>query len=149
MKRTAADLEPAASPSTKITHASNDALKTIKLTSISDIPIKTGAISEHENNRLEQIYIQAQKKSSNLRKLFNPKKDGKSKDPAISWRAQDKVAAENQENKVKEPKDVDGLDGIESDKKIGDDVEQKNRLPKKRVALLLSYCGAGYQGMQM
>ncbi|KAL2913192.1 tRNA pseudouridine synthase 1 [Polyrhizophydium stewartii] len=96
---------------------------------ISTFPL--GRINPLENLRLEAIYVAAQRRSADARKEMAkiPKgARGADKDPAKRWGA------------ATSRPDAAGASA---------DAADKARRPKKKVALLMSYCGTGYQGMQI
>ncbi|KAL5036443.1 hypothetical protein BDV3_005129 [Batrachochytrium dendrobatidis] len=98
-----------------------------KPTHISTFPFQAICpLSEQENLDYESTYISAQKRSSKEFKAHGPN-DGKNK--KRKWGP---ITSENTETK----ESIDTL-------------EKKPRMPKKKVVLLMSYCGTGYQGMQI
>jgi len=53
------------------------------------------------------------------------------------------------QKKRHEDDDDDEDDEEGGGEEVGPDGEKRRKFPKRKVAVLLGYCGTGYQGMQM
>ncbi|KAI8917417.1 pseudouridine synthase [Entophlyctis helioformis] len=112
---------------------------------ISKFPL--GRLSAELNLQYEAIYLAAQKKSADAHKDLPKGKAAKGPDgktikvnPVRTWGPKEPSAPASASSSAPATPATPATPA---------DSAERNRRPKKKVALLMSYCGTGYQGMQI